>query len=90
MKRRMGEKMKKEKIRKFTVVFEKAKEGGYVVSVPILPGCVSQGETFEEAERMIKDAIKCYCESLIKHDEPIPKESEEIFGLVDVPVRISA
>lgn len=69
--------MKKKKVRKFTVVFEKAKEGGYVVSVPILPGCVSQGETFEEAERMIKDAIKCYCESLIKHDEPIPKEVSE-------------
>ena len=44
------------KILKYTVIFEPAKEGGYVVSVPALPGCVSQGETFEQASEMIKDA----------------------------------
>lgn len=60
------------KIRKFTVVFEKAEEGEYIATVPLLPGCVTQGETFEETEAMIKDAIKCYCTSLSKHGEPIP------------------
>ena len=65
----------KKKILKFTVVFEKAEEDGYIVTVPALPGCMTQGETFEEAEAMIKDAIKCYCASLIKHGEPIPKEN---------------
>lgn len=48
----------KKKILKFTVVFEKAEEGGYIVTVPALPGWMTQGETFEEAEAMVKDAIK--------------------------------
>ncbi len=81
--------MKKKKIRKFTVVFEKSEEGGYIVKVPMLPGCMTQGETFEEAEKMARDAIKCYCESLIKHKEPIPKETEEIVEVLNVPVTVS-
>ena len=48
------------KVLKYTVVFEPAEEGGYVASVPALSGCMSQGETFEEAVRMIKDAISGY------------------------------
>jgi len=78
----------KKKILKFTVVFEKAEEGGYIVSVPALPGCMTQGETFEEAETMIKDAIECYCSSLAKHKKFIPKENGEIVGMVSVPVAI--
>lgn len=74
------------KVLKFTVVFEKAEEGGYVVRVPTLPGCITQGETFEEAERMIKDAIKAYCVSLKKHKEPIPHEGQEIIESVLIPV----
>ena len=66
------------KIWKFTVVFEKAEEGGYIARVPLLPGCITQGETFEEAEKMAKDAIKAYCASLKKHKEPIPREGPEI------------
>ncbi|OGD85936.1 hypothetical protein A3B51_02710 [Candidatus Curtissbacteria bacterium RIFCSPLOWO2_01_FULL_41_18] len=55
--------MKKQKVKKVlkcTVVFEPSEEGGYVASVPVLSGCLSQGETFEEAVRMIKDAISGY------------------------------
>ena len=37
--------------------FEEEPEGGYTVTVPVLPGCVSYGETFEKALEMIKDAI---------------------------------
>ena len=51
---------KVKKVLKYTVVFEPAEEGGYVASVPALSGCMSQGETFEEAVRMIKDAISGY------------------------------
>lgn len=73
---------------KFTVVFERAEEGGYLVRVPALPGCMTQGETFEEAERMAKDAIKAYCASLKKHKEPIPKEAHEIIESISVPVAV--
>jgi len=45
---------------KFKVVLEEAEEGGYVVYVPSLPGCVSQGETKEEAIENIKEAIEVY------------------------------
>ena len=45
---------------KFKVVLEEAEEGGYVVYVPSLHGCVSQGETKEEAIRNIKEAIEVY------------------------------
>lgn len=37
-----------QKILKYTAIFEPAEEGGYVVSVPALPGCATQGETFEK------------------------------------------
>ncbi|MBE8540003.1 type II toxin-antitoxin system HicB family antitoxin [Geoglobus acetivorans] len=45
---------------KFKVVLEEAEEGGYVVYVPSLPGCVSQGETREEALENIREAIEVY------------------------------
>lgn len=55
----MDKKLSK-KILEYTAIFEPAEEGGYVVSIPALPGCVSQGETFEEAVIMIKDAVQGY------------------------------
>lgn len=73
--------MKKQKVKKvlkYTVVFEPAEGGGYVASVPALPGCISQGETFEEAVSMIKDAISGYLAVLKEKGEEIPTESEEV------------
>lgn len=57
---------------KFRVVFEAAEEGGYVVTCPALPGCVCEGETLEEAQANIQEAIVGYLESLRQHNEPIP------------------
>ena len=62
---------------KFVVYLEPAEEGGYIVSCPQLPGCVTQGETVEEALEMIKDAIQGYIASLQKHGDPIPPSLEE-------------
>ncbi len=45
---------------KFKVILEEAEEDGYIVYVPALPGCVSQGETKEEAIENIKEAIEVY------------------------------
>lgn len=44
----------------FKVILEEAEEGGYVVQVPSLPGCISQGETKEKALENIKEAIEVY------------------------------
>ena len=58
----------------YTIKLEPAEEGGYIVTVPALPGCVTQGETKEEALTMARDAIHVYLESLISDGEPIPVE----------------
>lgn len=47
---------------KYTVILERESDGGFVASVPVLPGCVSQGDTREEAIENIKEAIKVYVE----------------------------
>ena len=62
---------------KFLVYLEPAEEGGYIVNCPQLPGCVTQGETMEEALAMIKDAIQGYIASLQSHGEPVPPSLEE-------------
>ena len=62
----------------FSVIFEPADEGGYVVSVPSLPGCQTQGETFEEAVRMVKDAIKGYIAVMNEQKQEVPKEKADI------------
>ncbi len=67
-------KHKKEKVLNYTAVFEPQPEGGFTVSVPALPGCISEGDTLEEAREMIADAIKGYCESLLKDNLPFPKD----------------
>ena len=68
---------KKAKVLKYTAIFEPAEEGGYTATIPALPGCITQGETFEEAKKMAKDAIKGYLSVLKEDHEPIPVESEE-------------
>ena len=47
---------------KFSVVLEPSDEGGYTVYVPSLPGCISEGETVEEAMKNIQEAIELYLE----------------------------
>jgi antitoxin HicB len=69
---------------KFLVYLEVAEEGGYIVSCPQLPGCVTQGETVEEALAMIKDAIQGYITSMQKHGEPVPPSLEEGIAKAEV------
>jgi antitoxin HicB len=69
---------------KFVVYLEPAEEGGYVVSCPQLPGCVTQGETVQESLDMIRDAIQGYIASLQKHGEPIPPSLEESIERAEV------
>ena len=54
--------MKSERSKTFSysVFYEQAREGGYVAFVPALPGCHTQGETLEETERNVKEAIAVY------------------------------
>lgn len=61
----------------FTVIIERQPKGEYLVSVPSLPGCYTEGQTLEEARTMAADAIRAYCASLVKHGEPVPVEADE-------------
>lgn len=57
-------KTKARKTLSYTVFYEQAPEGGYVAYVPALAGCHTQGETLDEAERNVREAIALYVESL--------------------------
>ena len=48
------------------IVLDEQEEGGYTVYVPALPGCISEGETVEEAIKNIKEAIELYLDIDIK------------------------
>ena len=65
-------KKKEAKVLKYTAVFEPEKVG-YSATIPALPGCISEGDTFEKALSNIKEAAELYLEDL-KGSE-IPRES---------------
>lgn len=64
------------------IVLEEEKSGGFSTSVPALPGCFSQGDTFKEAVKNSKEAIKLYLESEKITKASLPKNE------VIVPVQI--
>jgi predicted RNase H-like HicB family nuclease len=71
-------------VRRFKVVLEPDEDGGYTVYVPILPGCISEGDNREEALANIKEAIELYIESLEDDGEPIPSEAAIEEAVVEV------
>ena len=71
---------------KYTVILEKGQESGYVVLVPALRGCVSQGTTREQALANVREAIEAYIEALLEDGLPVPTEA----GKETVEVQVSA
>lgn len=71
---------------KFAVVIEPCEEGGYFATCPALPGCHTEGETYEEVIQNIRDAIKLYIEDLQETGEPIPPDTWETITIVKVAV----
>ena len=81
------------KLYTYTIHIEPAEEGGFVVTVPALPGCVTQGETYEEAVAMAQEVIEGFVEALSKAGQPIPKEPEPtkaVDALVQVKATVAA
>lgn len=74
----------KRKLLKYTVIYTAELEGGFTVTVPSLPGCVTYGKDLKEATKMAKDAINLYLESLQKHKESIPIEGNSFIGSLDL------
>jgi antitoxin HicB len=71
-------------VRTFKVVLEPNEHGGYTVYVPILPGCISEGDSKKSALANIKEAIELYIESLEADGEPIPSEDSVEEAVVEV------
>ncbi len=65
---------------KLKVVLEPSDEGGFTVYAPALPGCVSEGETEEEALKTIREAIELYLEPV--EDDAVPAEKAKVLELV--------
>lgn len=59
---------------------------GYYVSCPALQGCYSQGDTYEEAVRNIKDAIRLHVEDRIANGEEVPEPASVSLSTVEVAV----
>lgn len=60
--------------KRFHIRFQEAEEGGYVVSIPEMPGCVTQADTFEEGLAMVKDALEGLLLVASDHGDPIPDQ----------------
>ena len=72
--------------RKFRAILEPNESGGYTVTVPILPGCISEGDTNTEALANISEAIELYIESLQAEGEAVPSEE----GVEEAVVEVAA
>ena len=70
----------------YKILLRKEPEGGYTVIVPSLPGCVTYGETVEEAIEMAREAIELYIESLESNNEQVPTED----GTLEYTITVKA
>jgi predicted RNase H-like HicB family nuclease len=72
---------------KYAVVFERSEEG-YGAFLPDLPGCITVGDTLEEAERNIREAITGHIEAMRAHGEKIPQPTT-LTEYIEIPAAIA-
>jgi predicted RNase H-like HicB family nuclease len=58
----------------YTVIFEPLERGGYQAIVPALPEIITAGRNLKEARRMVRDAIRCALEGMVKEKAAFPRE----------------
>ncbi len=71
----------------YTIIVRPEPEGGFTVTVPALPGCVTFGKTLASARRMAGDAISGYLHSLKKHGETVPTDEGTLVSRLDLELR---
>jgi antitoxin HicB len=69
----------------YRTVLRKEPEGGYTVTVPSLPGCVTYGETVDHAIVMAREAIELYVDSLRAHGQEVPSDTETLEYTLTIP-----
>jgi len=74
---------------KFMAVIKPAEEGGFYAYCPLLPGCVTQGETYAETVANIEEAIQAYVEVMLEIGETVPQDAivDESYVL-DIPINL--
>lgn len=72
----------------YTVQYEPDEDGIIIATVPSLPGCHSFGNTQEEAEKNIEEAILCYIEAMKDLGKEIPKE-DGFSNMIQKPISVS-
>ena len=73
----------------YSVNIEGDEEGGFIATVPALPGCMTQGETYEETLQKAEECIEGFLEALIKAGGPIPSDPETS-PISSVGIRVNA
>ena len=76
------------KILNYKILLKKEPEGGFTVFVPSLPGCITYGDTLDEAIEKAKEAIELYIESLKAHGEEIPTEENMLEYTLSVDTNV--
>ena len=76
--------------RRYTILLDRdPEEGSYTVTVPALPGIVTQGRDLEDALAMARDAIRCHVNGLLRDGQPVPGEDEPP-QVITVAVEVAA
>ncbi len=81
-----SEKLNMNKILSYRIFLQKEPEGGYTVTVPSLPGCITYGDDIDHAMLMAQEAIELYLESLEAHNEEIPNDNDKLEYTITLPV----
>lgn len=84
------------KILNFKVIIEQDEDGVFLASVPAVPGCISQGITYEEARAHIAESLQLCLEVADQDEEyaslidfPVSDSRPRFFGIIDMPMRSS-
>ncbi|MDP3741660.1 MAG: type II toxin-antitoxin system HicB family antitoxin [bacterium] len=85
----MRKKNIRHKVFNYVAIFDPAKEGGFNVSFPELPGCVTFGRTFEEAQVKAAEVLELWLEELtVRNQRPYAKKRRLVIGEVEVAIRV--
>jgi len=75
--------------RTYRILIEPGEDGGYVVSVPALPGCFTQGATVERALERAHEAIEVHVAGLLQSGEPVPAGDASPDEPIDAPITVT-
>ncbi|MFA6427565.1 MAG: type II toxin-antitoxin system HicB family antitoxin [Candidatus Magasanikbacteria bacterium] len=74
----------KNKTLHYNIVLRPEPEGGFTVTVPALPGCITYGSSLEEAKDMASDAIQAYLASVSKHKGDVVSDNNSFITTLDI------